>query len=123
MVTSVTSLGRNGLYDWLIQRVTAVVIGVYAIGMLGFLLAQPDLDYSTWLALMGSAPMRIMNTLLMFSVAAHTWVGLWSVTTDYLTGLTLGKAATSVRLVVQMVIALLLLVYVLWGLLMIWGGA
>lgn len=123
MVTSVTSLGRNGLYDWLIQRVTAVVIGVYVIGMLGFLLAQPDLSYGTWLALMGSAPMRIMNTLLMFSVAAHTWVGLWSVTTDYLTGLTLGKAATGVRLVVQMVIALLLLVYVLWGLLMIWGGA
>lgn len=123
MVTSVTSLGRNGLYDWLIQRVTAVVIGVYVIGMLGFLLAQPDLNYGTWLALMGSAPMRIMNTLLMFSVAAHTWVGLWSVTTDYLTGLTLGKAATGVRLVVQMVIALLLLVYVLWGLLMIWGGA
>jgi succinate dehydrogenase / fumarate reductase membrane anchor subunit len=123
MVTSVTSLGRNGLYDWLIQRVTAVVIGVYVIGMLGFLLAQPDLSYGTWLALMGSAPMRIVNTLLMFSVAAHTWVGLWSVTTDYLTGLTLGKAATGVRLVVQMVIALLLLVYVLWGLLMIWGGA
>ena len=37
MVTSVTSLGRNGLYDWLIQRVSAVVIAVYVIGMLGFL--------------------------------------------------------------------------------------
>ena len=114
MVTSVTSLGRNGLYDWLIQRVSAVVIAVYVIGMLG---------YGTWSAFMGSVPMQIANTLLLFSVAAHTWIGLWSVTTDYLTSLTFGKAATSVRLVVQMAIALLLLVYLLWGLLMIWGGA
>lgn len=123
MVTSVTSLGRNGLYDWLIQRVSAVVIAVYVIGMVGFLLGHPDLDYGTWTAFMGSAPMQIANTLLLFSVAAHTWIGLWSVTTDYLTGMTLGKAATGVRLVVQMGIALLLLVYILWGLLMIWGGA
>ena len=123
MVTSVTSLGRNGLYDWLIQRVSAVVIAVYVIGMLGFLIAQPDLDYGTWSAFMGSMPMQIANTLLLFSVAAHTWIGLWSVTTDYLTSLTFGKAATSVRLVVQMAIVLLLLVYLLWGLLMIWGGA
>ncbi|NQY85123.1 MAG: succinate dehydrogenase, hydrophobic membrane anchor protein, partial [Alcanivorax sp.] len=59
MVTSVTSLGRNGLYDWLIQRVSAVVIAVYVIGMLGFLIAQPDLDYGTWSAFMGSVPMQI----------------------------------------------------------------
>lgn len=123
MVTSVTSLGRSGLYDWLIQRVSAVVIGVYVIGMIGFLLAQPDLDYGTWAALMGSAPMRIANTLLVFSVVVHAWIGLWSVTTDYLTRLTFGTAATAVRLVVQMAIVLLLLVYLLWGLLMIWGGA
>lgn len=123
MVTSVTSLGRNGLYDWLIQRVSAVLIAVYVIGMMGFLLAHTDLDYGTWIAFMGSAPMRIANTLLLFSVAAHTWIGLWSVTTDYLTSMTLGSAATGVRLLVQMAIALLLLVYILWGLLMIWGGA
>ncbi|MDX1803434.1 MAG: succinate dehydrogenase, hydrophobic membrane anchor protein [Alcanivorax sp.] len=123
MVTSVTSLGRNGLYDWLIQRVSAVVIGVYLIGMLGYLIGSGDLDYGTWKAFMGSVPMQIANTLLVFSVAAHTWIGLWGVTTDYLTGLTFGKAATGVRLVAQMAIALLLLVYVLWGLVMIWGGA
>ena len=77
MVTSVTSLGRNGLYDWLIQRVSAVIIGVY----------------------------------------------LWGVTTDYLTGMTLGKAATGVRLIAQVAIALALVVYLLWGLVLIWGGA
>ncbi|HBB84639.1 MAG TPA: succinate dehydrogenase, hydrophobic membrane anchor protein, partial [Sulfitobacter sp.] len=56
-------------------------------------------------------------------VAAHTWVGLWGVTTDYLTGMTLGKAATGVRLIAQVAIALALVVYLLWGLVLIWGGA
>ena len=82
MVTSVTSLGRNGLYDWLIQRVSAVIIGVYLIGMLGYLMVAGDLDYGSWKALMGSVCMQIANTLLVVSVAAHTWVGLWGVTTD-----------------------------------------
>ena len=123
MVTSVTSLGRNGLYDWLIQRVSAVIIGVYMIGMLGYLMLSGDLDYVSWKALMGSVCMQIANTLLVVSVAAHTWVGLWGVTTDYLTVMTLGKAATGVRLIAQVAIALALVVYLLWGLVLIWGGA
>lgn len=123
MVTSVTSLGRNGLYDWLIQRVSAVIIGVYLIGMIGYLMIAGDLDYSTWKACMGSMVMQIINTLMVFAVAAHTWVGLWSVTTDYLTRLTFGNAATAVRLVAQMAIALSLIVYLIWGLVIIWGGA
>lgn len=123
MVTSVTSLGRNGLYDWLIQRVSAVIIGVYLIGMIGYLMIAGDLGYSTWKACMGSMVMQIINTLMVFAVAAHTWVGLWSVTTDYLTRLTFGNAATAVRLVAQMAIALSLIVYLIWGLVIIWGGA
>ncbi|MAX56634.1 MAG: succinate dehydrogenase, hydrophobic membrane anchor protein [Alcanivoracaceae bacterium] len=123
MVTPVTSLGRNGLYDWLIQRVSAVIIGLYLIGMLGYLVAAGDLDYGSWKEFMGCVAMQIVNTLLVIAVAAHTWVGLWGVTTDYLTSLTFGKAATAVRLIAQLVIALALIVYLLWGLVLIWGGA
>ena len=123
MVTSVTSLGRNGLYDWLIQRVTAVVISLYTIFLLGWLVANSGFDYLTWKAFMGSLCMQIANTLVLFSIAAHAWVGLWTVTTDYLTRLQIGAAATGVRLLGQAVIALLILVYLLWGLVMIWGGA
>src|SRR5690606_10882387 len=50
MVTSVTSLGKNGLYDWVIQRATAVVLGVYFICLMGFLITNPDLSYAKWYA-------------------------------------------------------------------------
>lgn len=123
MVTSATSLGRNGLYDWLIQRITAVLLGLYTLGLLGFFLLGPELDYPVWSALMGSLPMQITNTLVLLSVAAHGWVGLWTVATDYLTNRHMGNRATALRLIVEVVIALALLVYLLWGLVMIWGGA
>lgn len=123
MVTSVTSLGRSGLYDWLIQRFTAVVLGAYTLVLLGFFLAFPNLDYETWAAFMGSLPMQIANTLVLFSILMHAWIGLWTVMTDYLTSLQLGGAATAVRLIAQAFVALALLVFLLWGLVMIWGGA
>ena len=123
MVTSVTTFGRNGLSDWLVQRASAVLLAVYAVGLTGYLLCNPGLDHASWKALMTSTPMLILNTLVVLAVAAHAWIGLWIVTTDYLTRTQFGGAATGVRLLVQALVALVLLVYVLWGLLMIWGGA
>ena len=37
MVTAVTSMGRSGLYDWLMQRVTAVILLAYFL-LVGFVL-------------------------------------------------------------------------------------
>jgi succinate dehydrogenase / fumarate reductase membrane anchor subunit len=122
MVTNVTSLGRNGLYDWVIQRVSAVVIAVYIVGLLGYLVAHPGLDYATWKAFMGCVFMQAVNTIVFSMIAAHAWVGLWTVTTDYLTKLAIKKHHTAVRLLVQVVIALLTTLYLLLGLYMIWGG-
>lgn len=123
MVTSVTSFGRNGLSDWLVQRASAVLLALYTVGLIGYLLCNPGLEYEAWKALMTSTPMLIINTLVVLAVAAHAWIGLWIVTTDYLTRTQLGGAATGARLLVQSLVVLVLLVYVLWGLLMIWGGA
>lgn len=121
-VTPVSSLGRNGLYDWLIQRVSAVVILLYIILVTGFLAINAGLDYDTWKGFMGSLAMQVTNTIVFILIAAHAWVGLWTVTTDYLTKLAIKKHSTGVRVVVQVVVALLLVAYLLLGFFMIWGG-
>ena len=36
MVTSVTNLSRSGLYDWMAQRVSAVVLAAYFIFLIGY---------------------------------------------------------------------------------------
>ena len=123
MVGSVTNPGRSGVYDWLLQRVTAVVIGVYFVGMVAFLVMNPGMDHASWKACMASLPMQIINTLVLVSVLLHAWAGLWIVTTDYLTRAQIGSAGTAVRLLVQVLVVGLCAVYLLWGLVMIWGGA
>ena len=121
MVTSVTSLGKNGLYDWLIQRATAVVLGVYFLCVMSFLIANPDLSFAKWHAYMTSGYMRVFTLLALFSMAAHAWVGLWTISTDYLTTRQLGASGTVVRIAFQAVCALVTIIYVIWGVQILWG--
>lgn len=114
MVTSITSFGRSGLYDWMMQRVTAVVLMTYSVFMIGYLLLNSDLDYNQWKSLFDSSFMKIYTLLAMLSMVAHAWIGMWSVSTDYI-------KQTGIRFVFQSVCGLLAFVYVVWGIQILWG--
>ena len=122
MVTSATSLGKNGLSDWMVQRVSAVILGVYFICVMSFMIANPDLSFAEWKAYMGSAYMKIFTFLALISLAGHAWVGMWTVSTDYLTERQLGSIATPLRIVFQLGTILIAVVYVLWGSMIIWSA-
>ncbi len=114
MVTNVTSLTGNGLKDWLIQRVTAVYFAAYCIFVFGFLLVHPDLNFSQWHDLFTNTVFRVATILSLFALSLHAWVGIWTVTTDYI-------KCTVVRLSVQMLVVLWLLSQFIWGLMIVWG--
>ena len=122
MVTNATSLGRSGLFDWLIQRASALVLLAYTICILGNLLLIGELDYAAWRALFDAPAMRIFSLIALLSLCAHAWVGVWTVSTDYLNEAHLGRAGTLIRLSTQAACALLTLVYLLWGASIVWGG-
>ncbi len=122
MVTSVTNLGRSGLYDWIIQRFSAVILAVYAFCILGSFIVTPDMDYQQWHALFESNLMRIFSLITLFALCAHAWIGMWTISTDYLTELQFGNSATIVRLFFQAGCALLTAVYLLWGIQILWGS-
>ena len=46
MVTNVTSFSRNGLSDFVLQRVTAVVLAVYTLCVVGWFLANPGTSHA-----------------------------------------------------------------------------
>lgn len=121
MVRAVTSFGRSGLSDWLIQRVTGVVIAAYFIFMVIYLCSHKGLDYATWQALHHLSCMKIFNTVTVLSVVAHAWIGIWAVLTDYITVRLLGSKATVLRLLLEILVIGLLIVYTLWGLDIVWG--
>ncbi|MDX1490034.1 MAG: succinate dehydrogenase, hydrophobic membrane anchor protein [Pseudohongiellaceae bacterium] len=121
MVTNVTSFGRSGLYDWVIQRFTAVVLGVYFVGLLGYLFLTPDLDYAQWKELFSSTWMRIASLLALLSLCAHAWVGLWTISTDYLTTDMVGSNATVLRFLFQAACFVTMFIYLVWGIQILWG--
>ena len=84
MVTSITSFGRSGLYDWLVQRITALVLGCYTVFLVVFFLSNPGLNFQDWTSLHAQLPVRIFSLMALFSLGAHCWIGLWSVSTDYI---------------------------------------
>lgn len=122
MVTSVTSLGKNGLYDWIIQRATAVVLGVYFVVVAGFLVCSGEVSYQSWHDFITSTGMVIFSSVALLSLAAHAWIGLWTVSTDYLTTRQLGGKATALRLAFQAGYMAVNAVYVIWGFRILWGA-
>lgn len=121
MVTAVTNLGRSGVHDWLIQRVSAVIMTLYTIFIVAYILVTPELDFSQWQALFGQLWMRVFTLLTLLSIVTHAWTGLWIVVTDYLTERMMGGKATVLRLLAQMLLAVVAVTYTLWGVEIIWG--
>jgi succinate dehydrogenase / fumarate reductase membrane anchor subunit len=121
MVTNITSLGRSGLSDWLIARVSAYVMTAYLIFIVGYLMLTPDLNYTQWAALNSSLPMRMFSLLTILSVAAHAWIGMWCVLTDYITVRLIGPKATALRIIFQLGMIAITLLYVIWAIDILWG--
>lgn len=120
-MTSATSLGRSGLSDWLLQRVSAVVLAVWTLCLLGFVASRPELDHAQWRALFDGTAMRYFSTLALAALCAHAWIGMWTVGTDYLTPGRLGGVALAARLAYQLACVLGILLYLLWGLGVFWA--
>lgn len=114
MVTNVTSLTGNGLKDWLIQRVTAVYFAVYSIFVLTFLFMHPQLEYAQWHLLFANPVFQIASYIALFTVSLHAYIGLWTVSTDYIN-------CTILRVKVQMLIALWLIAQFIWGIMIVGG--
>ena len=114
MGVSVTNFSRNGLSDWIIQRFSAVVLAVYSVFIIGYLLANPDLDYAQWSEFFSCTAVRVFSVLALVSPVAHAWIGMWTISTDYF------KPAV-LRFVFQLVCFLAMFVYFVWGIEIIWG--
>lgn len=121
MVTNVTNLSRSGLYDWMAQRVSAVVLAAYFLFLLGYMVASPDLGYAQWHALFSQNWMRIFSLMALVALCAHAWVGMWTISTDYLTPMALGKWATGVRFLFQAVCGIAMFAMFVWGVQILWG--
>ncbi|WP_193161292.1 succinate dehydrogenase, hydrophobic membrane anchor protein [Microbulbifer hainanensis] len=121
MVRTVTSFGRSGTFDWLYQRVTALVLIAYTLFIVGFIFFSDDFGYESWSALFAQSWVRIFSLVTLLSTVVHAWIGLWSVVTDYITNRMMGPKATALRLLVEVLLAAVAVIYVVWGVEILWG--
>ena len=121
MVTNVTSLTRSGLADFVVQRVSAVVIAFYALCVFGFYLVNADLTHAQLVGYFSSTPMVLFSTLTVLATAAHAWIGMWTIGTDYIGPHYFGAHALTFRLLYQSACVLVIFVYVVWALQLFWS--
>ena len=89
--------------------------------MVVYLVANAGLDYPQWVALHQGLAMKLFTLAAVLSVAAHAWIGLWSVLTDYVTVRMLGSKATALRIILEIGMIIVILGFVVWAIDIIWG--
>ena len=122
MVTQVTSFSRNGVSDWLVQRITAVVVAVYSLVLVGYLAYQSGVTYQQWSDLFSQTWMQVFTLITLLATCAHAWIGMWTAGTDYLRVHTTGESADTLRFIYQITCMLVLVVYLIWGVKILWGN-
>lgn len=121
MVNTVSSYGRSGVYDFVIQRLTSIVLALYTLFIVAFLVSSPEVTYEEWRGLFDRLWMRIFSLIALLSIAAHAWIGLWGVLTDYVTERMMGKKAFVLRSLALCANALVTIAYLVWGVQILWG--
>lgn len=74
----------SGLKAWVIQRITALYIGAFALYLLMQLLFSSDVTYQQWQAQLASPAMAITLWLFIIAILIHAWVGMRDIAIDYI---------------------------------------
>ncbi len=112
---SATSFAKPGLQDWLLQRMSAVILAIYLFFLVGYLLKNHPLHYQEWRVLYKQEWVRILSLGALLSLILHAWIGLWTISTDYI-------KARWLRRFFQISILVVLLNNLLWGIEILWGA-
>ena len=77
------ALTKSGLKDWLLQRISAVMIFFYFIFFVGFFINHPALTTQDWTGLFAHLWMKVASLFVLIMILIHAWIGIWTVLTDY----------------------------------------
>ena len=102
-----------GLRDWLMQRITGLVIALYVLWLLVMLLTG-SLNLGAWHELSAHTWFKLTTFLALMSVFLHAWVGMRDIIMDYI-------RSTAIRLTLEVLVIGALVVYTGWAVQILWG--
>lgn len=74
-----------GLRDWLAQRVTAIIMALYTVLLLGLFLGGSNFSYEGWAGLFAQQWFKLATFSVVMALLYHAWVGMRDIWMDYLT--------------------------------------
>ena len=104
-----------GIRDWLMQRITAVVITLYVLLLLAMLLFRPGMSLDVWQELAMHTWFKLATFATLISVFLHAWVGMRDIIMDYI-------RPTAIRLTLEVLVLGALVVYTGWSIQILWGS-
>ncbi len=113
MVNRIAVGANYGLGDWLLQRITAVVMAFYTLILGGSLLFCDVLSQSGWRALMSGTCMRFFSFLFILCLCYHAWIGVRDIWMDYI-------KPVGLRLTFHCLTAVALIGYAGWATQILW---
>ena len=102
-----------GLRDWLLQRITAVIIASYTVMLLVVLLFNGNFSYDNWAGLFSNIAMKVFTLVALFSLFFHAWIGMRDLWMDYV-------KSTGLRLTLMVVTVLWLMLCAVWSVQILW---
>lgn len=113
MVKPILSLSRTGLQDWLLQRISALILLAYIIFLTIYFYSTPKLNFYLWQQLFSNIYMKIFTLLAIVSLIVHAWIGMWIILTDYI-------KITWLRMLIQTSINLGFIASFVWSIIILW---
>lgn len=73
-----------GMRDWLAQRITASLMALFTLVVLGhILLTKGPIGYDKWAGVFSSQWMKVLTFTILIAMAYHIWVGMRDIWMDY----------------------------------------
>jgi len=103
-----------GVKDWLAQRLTAVVMALYTLLLLGLFFSAGEFSYEAWAGLFARQWFKIATFVTFAALFYHAWVGMRDIWMDYIKSVPL-------RLTLQVVTIMWLVGCAGWTIQILWG--
>jgi succinate dehydrogenase / fumarate reductase membrane anchor subunit len=103
-----------GLRDWLLQRLTAIVMLVYTVALVAVLIRHAPGTYAEWQTIFAGRFFRPFTLLFFLALLYHAWVGMRDIVMDYV-------HSAALRLTLETAVVIALLLYLIWIASILWS--
>jgi succinate dehydrogenase / fumarate reductase membrane anchor subunit len=97
------------------QRFSAVFLLGYSVWLALFLFLNEPVEYDTWSLFAGQTIFLLLTSAAAFIIVVHSFIGLWTIGTDYFTARTLGFLSPAIGKYANLIRGTYSILFSLWG--------